>query len=290
VVCLGFCGRTFARNFDWHDEQSLWTGAARVTPGSYRSHEHLASALMALSVKDKDYDTADRHAAQSLAILAPLPDKDKVAVAYSTAGMVYRLTGDARGQNGGADWYRKAVQVLLEGARVDQVWDREFAYQNKLVGKTTGQTHFVKVYLELARAYRDLGQYKESLDALNPSHWTDPQPEFFEEASATFLSMGDSHQGVIALMEGIAMGTAEQQRLAAEVVDTYRTTAAASCALEGEGEKAGLNFNCPQVREDFCYAHRNAAAMFRQLHRDGDASKVIDSAERGLGCPAEMMR
>ena len=32
AICLAFCGRTFARNFDWYSEQTLWTGAAELVP------------------------------------------------------------------------------------------------------------------------------------------------------------------------------------------------------------------------------------------------------------------
>ncbi len=283
-ACLAFCGRTFARNFDWFDEESLWKSAAKVVPGSYRSHEHLAAALV--TGPAKDYDTADREAQRSVEILAPLPDTESVAVVYATAGMVYRLTGEARGQNGGADWYRKALQVLLDGKRVDQAWDREFTRRNQLVGKTVGHTHFPKVYLELARTYRDLGEYQNSLDALNPENWTDPQAEFFEEASATLLAMGNAPQAVIALLQGVVMGVPEQQRLAAEVVDQYRKIAPGTCALSGDQ----INFTCPLVQSQLCLAHRNSAAMYRQLNRDRDAEIVINAAETGLGCPASMFR
>jgi hypothetical protein len=42
------------------------------------------------------------------------------------------------------------------------------------------------------------------------------------------------------------------------------------------------------VQEQLCFAHRNAAGAYHQLHRDSDAAAVIHSAETGLGCPAAM--
>jgi tetratricopeptide (TPR) repeat protein len=45
LACLALGMRTYARNADWHDEMSLWTGAVNVVPGSARSHMNLGNAL-----------------------------------------------------------------------------------------------------------------------------------------------------------------------------------------------------------------------------------------------------
>jgi hypothetical protein len=164
ALCLAFCGRTFARNFDWLDEHSLWSSAARACPDSYRPHEHLAKSLA--SPPRKAFEAAGREAERAVAILQPLPDEQRVAVAYSTAGYCYRVTGESLGPGGGAVWYRKALDVLLAGKVADEAWDREFARQNSLVGNTVGPVHFLALYLELGRTYRDLGQYQNALDAL----------------------------------------------------------------------------------------------------------------------------
>jgi tetratricopeptide (TPR) repeat protein len=45
VVCLAFTARTYARNFDWQDERSIWASTAAVCPGSVRAHYNLGLAL-----------------------------------------------------------------------------------------------------------------------------------------------------------------------------------------------------------------------------------------------------
>jgi tetratricopeptide (TPR) repeat protein len=45
AVCLAFAMRTHARNFDWHDELSLWSSAVKVSPGGARPHMNLGNAL-----------------------------------------------------------------------------------------------------------------------------------------------------------------------------------------------------------------------------------------------------
>ena len=45
VVCLAFGARSYARNFDWQDERSLWASTIAATPGSVRAHYSLGLAL-----------------------------------------------------------------------------------------------------------------------------------------------------------------------------------------------------------------------------------------------------
>ena len=288
AVCLALCGRTFARNFDWFDEQTLWSSAARACPASYRPHEHLANTLA--SPPRKAFAAADREAEQAVAIMRPLPVEQRVAVAYSSAAFCYRVTGESLGPNAGAAWYRKALDVLAEGREADEAWDREFARQNRLAGRTVGPSHFLALYLELGRTYRDLGQYRDALEALAPDRWSVPQAEIFEEISLTYWAMGDGAQAAIALLEGITMGAPEQARMAAAVVDLYRQTAPESCALAGQGASATINFDCPLVRNQLCLAGQSAAGAYRRMHMEREATATAASAVRSLGCPAEMFR
>ena len=45
LACLACAARTYQRNFDWHDDQSLWSSAVAVCPGSARPHMNLGAAL-----------------------------------------------------------------------------------------------------------------------------------------------------------------------------------------------------------------------------------------------------
>ena len=288
AVCLAFCGRTFARNFDWYNEQTLWTSAAQACPASYRPHEHLANLLA--SPPRKAFDAANREAERAIAIMQPLPDEERVATTYSTAGFCYRATGDSLGPDAGAEWYRKAVNVLLEGKQVDEAWNREFQLQNRLAGKNAGPSHVLVLYLELGRTYRSLGQYQNALQAFASDAWTEPQAEYFEEVSKTYRAMGDVSRAAISLLEGVAMGVTDQVRLAAEVVDLYRQTAPESCALAGNGAATAINFNCPLVRDQLCQASADVALLYRRMHRDNEAAATASGAVRSLGCPADMFR
>jgi tetratricopeptide (TPR) repeat protein len=46
LLCLAFAARTYARNFDWLDDLSLWTSAVNVCPASAQAHANLGVALV----------------------------------------------------------------------------------------------------------------------------------------------------------------------------------------------------------------------------------------------------
>jgi tetratricopeptide (TPR) repeat protein len=48
LLCLACAVRTYARNFDWLDDRSLWTSAVNVCPGSAKAHYNLGNVAKEL--------------------------------------------------------------------------------------------------------------------------------------------------------------------------------------------------------------------------------------------------
>jgi tetratricopeptide (TPR) repeat protein len=46
IICLALGARTYARNFDWHDEATLWTSVTDVSPDDALAHLNLGNALL----------------------------------------------------------------------------------------------------------------------------------------------------------------------------------------------------------------------------------------------------
>jgi len=46
ILCLASGARTWARNFDWHDEATLWTSVTEVNPDDALAHVNLGNALL----------------------------------------------------------------------------------------------------------------------------------------------------------------------------------------------------------------------------------------------------
>jgi hypothetical protein len=165
LICAAFAARTYARNFDWYDESTLWRSAARTAPESYKAHMGLALALS--TAPHVQWDVVDGEIARMLAILDPLPDDRNVAAAYSTAGMCYRMTGDAiAGTPQSREWYEKARVLLERGRRIDSALDAAVLAENRRHGKEIGHSAWLPLYLELGRIYLRLGEPKKALEAL----------------------------------------------------------------------------------------------------------------------------
>jgi protein O-mannosyl-transferase len=46
ILCLALGAQTYARNFDWHDEATLWTSVTNVNPDDALAHVNLGNALL----------------------------------------------------------------------------------------------------------------------------------------------------------------------------------------------------------------------------------------------------
>jgi tetratricopeptide (TPR) repeat protein len=64
LVCIGFAARTYARNFDWLDDASLWTQAVQTCPQSAKAHLNLGRVFLDVPGRVSDaiaeYETALR--------------------------------------------------------------------------------------------------------------------------------------------------------------------------------------------------------------------------------------
>jgi hypothetical protein len=287
LVAVAFAARTYTRNFDWFDDLSLWTSAAQACPASYKTHTSLATDLIA--VKGAGLDSAVSEAGWSLAILDSLPDQRNISAVYANAGLCYRMKGDSLAAPRSDYWYRKSLDALLRGERIDAVYNQEIRRENAARGKRISRSGWVPLYLELGRTYLRVSEPRQALEALAFGRALRPDPEFFEEMSAAWRALGDPQQAAIALIEGLALDSTDT-RFASELVDLYQQTEPRSCALRNAGGSVSLNLDCPLVHSQLCTASRNVALLYRQRGRGATAASTVHSAINDLGCPAELFR
>jgi tetratricopeptide (TPR) repeat protein len=287
LVSVAFAARTYARNFDWFDDLSLWTSAAKFGSASYKAHTSLAADLIA--VKGAGLDRAVSEADRSLAILDPLPDERNVSAVYANAGRCYRTKGDTLATPQSNYWYQKSLDALLRGERIDAVYNQEIHRQNAAHGKRTSRSGWVPLYLELGRTYLRLSEPRKALEALEFGRTLRQDPEFFEEMSAAWRALDDPQQAAISLIEGLAIDSSHTQ-FASELVDLYQQTEPQSCAVRNVGGSVSLNLDCPLVHSQLCTASRNVALLYHQKGQDPLAASTVRSAIGDLGCPAELFR
>jgi hypothetical protein len=277
LACLALGARTYARNFDWQDERSLWTSAAQVAAASYKAHENLAQVLLAQP--QPDFAAATREVEKSLAILAPLPDSRSLSSVYATAGLCYRTQGDLF----------KALAVLLRGRDIDRQWNQAVQQRNHLDGKSIAAVGTPSLYLELGRVYVALGQPEKALEALQYGRSLDPQPAFFDELSHAYHAMGEAEPAILSLLEGLNVD-GSQSGMVSEAVQLYQETAPQSCAVASTAAGPSLNADCPLVHAHLCTAARNVAGLFTTLRDPASASAVAQNAARAWGCPSALFR
>ena len=295
LACLALAVRTRARNFDWRDEESLWSSAVRVSPASYKAHQNRAKAY--ITSQGEASDGAIGELEEALAILETLPEDRRVPTVYATAGLCYRVKGDMLSQNGGPSaanpssnpWYQKSLDVLLRGRRVDRIWDQEMSNRSRLEGKTIGPTGWPPLYIALGRVYLRLGEPRQALEALEFARRLRTEPEVFQELSAAHRALGEPDQAAISLMEGLVIDT-NWTGLASQLAQLYRETAPGSCALGGNQSSNSLNLGCPLVHTHLCLASRNVANLYRQNGQFDQAAETQRVGVTSLGCPAGLFQ
>ncbi|MGO9012212.1 MAG: hypothetical protein ACLQPN_19115 [Bryobacteraceae bacterium] len=286
VACALFAIRTYARNFDWRDEPSLWASAVKAAPGSYMTH--LGVAASAMNDGTSSPEAVDRELNQSLAIIDPLPDDRSVPLPWATAGYWYRTRGDMAASGAGGFWYQKALSVLLRARRIDLALSAELRRRNRLRGKALPyDSPSPNLYLDLGRVYLRLSQPRQALDALEYGRLLSPQPAFSEELANAYRALGDDRQAAVALHEGLILAPG-QRSFVSQLVQIYRKIDPNGCSVEAAGNRLALNVKCPLVENTLCRAARNVVDFYFKTGRRAEAERLRISATRDWACPAGM--
>lgn len=288
VLCLAWSVRTYLRNFDWRDEQSLWQSAANTTPESFKASSILANLLA--TNPHPSLDLAIHDAERSTAILDPLGDDDNIARPFAVAGMCYRLKGDSLSDPAlGLPWYGKALEALLRAKRIDIAGRDQLNRLNQAHGKGQFQTGLALLYLELGRVQRRLALRQPALESLDYGRSLSPLPEFSEEKSLVYQDSGNQDEAAVALLEGMLIDR-HSRRLAGKVVQFYKQSAPLTCAVETKGASSAFNLECPLVHGHICEAAHNVAAAYRNSGRMDLAMATVNTAISGLGCSANLLQ
>ncbi|MGB9456789.1 MAG: hypothetical protein WCB12_12140 [Bryobacteraceae bacterium] len=286
VACTLFAVRTYARNFDWRDEPSLWASAVKAAPGSYMTH--LGVAVSAMNGETSSPETADRELNHSLAIIDPLPDDRSIPLPWATAGYWYRTRGDMAATGAGGFWYQKALTALLRARRIDLALSAELHRRNRLRGKALPYDGPApNLYLDLGRVYLRLSQPRQALDALEYGRLLSPQLAFSEELANAYRALGDDRQAAVALHEGLILAPG-QRSFVSQLVQIYRKIDPNGCAVEAAGNRLALNVKCPLVENTSCTAARNVVDLYFKTGRPAEAERLRISATRDWACPAGM--
>ncbi len=202
------CGvRTWVRNCDWRDEQTLWRAACRAYPDSFRN--------LLYGAPQDDPAVQDRiiELLEKLAALAP----NKIQPRW-LLGERCRLKGDrlAAGEAGGARvaqsswWYQKAVDALAPAVRIEREWNEQQRQKQMRRGKPPEQVENVPIqafYAELGLCYLRLGKHAEAAGIFDYRCARAPRnPQAWLDLATAQQGMGRIGDAALSLVEAMLVG------------------------------------------------------------------------------------
>jgi tetratricopeptide (TPR) repeat protein len=262
VAILALGARTFARNADWHDELTLATAAARVSPASFKSHKMRANALLESDPSHGNIDAVIEEAEQSLAILDGLPADRTNPDMYRRSGGYYFMKGDrSRVHNADGSYTATAESVTAYRKALDLL--------GRSVVDSDGEAEKAKLYLRL-------GERKKAMEAAVLARALNPQSaDVYRLVAGLEVDAGRDEDALVALMEGVLV--TRDVGLTQKLAELYRGGLdPQGCAITAEG---ALNLRCPAVRRELC----KAVSEVVKLPRRADVGDVRD-----FGCEADI--
>jgi hypothetical protein len=115
-----------------------------------------------------------------------------------------------------------------------------------------------------------LGRPALALAAYQHSRTLNPKLNSFTEVAAAYTEMGDLHNAVVTLLEGL-VAFSNETNLAAQAVKLYARLNPQSCAARGG---SNLNRECPEVQADLCAARRNVIQLYMQAGMLAEAAAI----------------
>src|ERR1019366_9468603 len=177
LLCLVCAGRTYARNFDWLDDLSLWTSAVEVCPESSKTHNNLGDALAKLPGRlpdavveyqvslriDPDYSEAHFNLANALSRLpGRLPDAIAEYQAALRIDPEYAAAHNNLGfalANSGGRW-QEAIAEYQAALRIDP--DLAEAHDNLGLALANSRGRWQEAIAEYQAALRIDPEYAEA--------------------------------------------------------------------------------------------------------------------------------
>jgi predicted Zn-dependent protease len=274
LLLLACAVRTYVRNEDWRDDLSFWLKLVDTSPGSYRPHAGLATALLIHDPEHRDTDAAVASVQRALALVP-----DAVAVQI-TAGQVYRVKGDtmtkrdAEGEMeqtpASAYWYQQSLTALQNAAAL---------LTGELVAPNTGQPNAAinanesTIYDELGQTWLRLGNSVAAVESFRQARRTNPTRE------TVYLHLGD------ALAAAGQPAEAARSYWQALFIATDRAPAQKALTPLYVRDCPQLNASCPRIHDDICAAYAEMAELLAEAGQNDDARQAREHAAVDYHCP-----
>jgi hypothetical protein len=260
--------RTFVRNHDWKDDETLAQSAVQASPNSFKPYFALAdycveNRTIALCIGD-----AIAQAKKGMAIVSTLPDRLKPPKLYLSLGSYCGYKGDSiAGRDAAGNLsagpesraaYLEGLGVFREGARLAALQGHEVADLYENIGL---------MCLRLERP-------AEALEAFRNERRVDARkPESYRGAAYALLASGQAEGALVQLLAARLVQGALVSDSA--ILNAYERLPSPGCAIRERGLEKEINPDCPLVRRHICEALGELAAA----HLD-----TVEASRRQYGC------
>ena len=266
VIVLVFAARTFARNADWLNEQTLFTSAESAVPASFRPHDDLIS----IDIRAGKLDDAVREADSTIQILSALPDDQNLATPYITAGTAYSDRADSLPAAEGAPWRKRALDALRHAERIEDAARGGRPADHRELYEHLG-------YVEM----RD-NDLDAAVPTLEKAMRLGLSTDVFINLATAYTGKKDNRNAEVTILEG-TIWQRQNDAIAKYMVKLYRTTSPESCALAVSGNSVHLNAACPLVQGELCEASARLIPLLESQGQSAEAARVRTGAQHA-GC------
>jgi protein O-mannosyl-transferase len=298
AVALGTIGaaygaRTYLRNPDWKDGETLYVSAAEAVPAAVRPHLSLAQDWYTVDPMFLRGDRAITEAETAMKIVSGLPDRDTPAIVPAVLSKLCLARGDlvaAKDAEGNpqADaastgWYRQALEAGLRAVPADRAFDQTHRRRELARGRRADEiapAGMPGIYADLGRAYLRLGEPSQALQAFNYLPRLAPAAALtYSLIAAAYLAQNRMEEGRTALLESFLLD--ESPAALAPAARLYGEIEGGNCATAGS---LSLNRDCAIVQRDLCIAYGGLEEGARQANQSALADRFLADGRRVPGC------
>lgn len=302
IIIILFGVRTFLRNYDWEDDERLWTQAVQACPNSFKTHKSLAFALYEKDPEGKNIDRIIDEGEKSAAIT------DRAQIVFLHLGAYYRIKGDLLAQRApdgtliaspeSRKWYQKSADALRRAVPLDRAFNDENRQQELRRGRKPDQIPDIgnhEIYWNLGLSYMRLSQHTEAFDAyIYMRHLAPSNPDAYLSLASVYIATGKLEEAAVALLQALLLDNNRQEALRL-LTNIYRQIDREGCAIITSPPVGGLtqsqprlNADCPLVRRHICSAYYTLVQVFLEAKQLPLAHQTKQSALTAYGCPPEL--
>jgi tetratricopeptide (TPR) repeat protein len=296
AIAIAYGARTYLRNPDWKDGETLYVSAQEAVPGAVRPHLSLAQDWFTLDPAFEQGERAISEAETAEMVVEGLPDRDIPPVVPGTLARLCLARGDlvaARDANGdprvdtaSAGWYRKALDAALKAVPADRAYDDSYRRRELAHGRQAAEIQpagFPEIYATLGRVYLRLGQPQQALQAFQYLPQLVPgSPLTYSLIASAYQAQDKPEEAVTALLQSYLLD--ESQETLGRLARLYGKIDGGGCAVTERAGSRSLHRECAIVQRDLCGAYQGLEKAANEARQPLLADRFRDVRGGLQGC------